>query len=71
AAIDKLGIKAVDSSEIDALCQQLIDENANVVAQLLEGKDKAIGALIGKARTLNPNVSPNVVREKIMKMIGR
>ncbi len=71
AAIEKLGIKAVDSSEIDALCQQLIDGNANVVAQLLEGKDKAIGALIGKARKLNPNVSPNVVREKIMKMIGR
>lgn len=69
AAIEKLGIKAVDSGEIDALCQQLIDENANVVAQLLEGKDKAIGALIGKARKLNPNVSPNVVREKIMKMI--
>lgn len=69
AAIDKLGIKAVDSSEIDALCQQLIDENPNVVAQLLEGKDKAIGALIGKAKKLNPNVSPKVVQEKIRKMI--
>ena len=70
AAIDKLGIKAVDSSEIDSLCQQLIDENEKVVAELREGKLKAIGALIGKARKLNPNVSPNVVREKIMKMIG-
>ena len=69
--IDKLGIKAVDSSEIDALCQQLIDENPNVVAQLLEGKDKAIGALIGKAKKLNPNVSPGTVKEKIMKMIRR
>ena len=71
AAIEKLGIKAVDASEIDGLCQQLIDENPNVVAQLLEGKDKAIGALIGKAKKLNPNASPNVVREKILKMIGR
>lgn len=69
AAIDKLGIKAVDDSEVDGLCQQLIDENPNVVAQLKEGKSKAIGALIGKARKLNPNISPNVVREKIMKMI--
>ena len=69
AVIDKLGIKAVDSSELDALCQQLIDENQNVVAQLLEGKDKAIGALIGKAKKLNPNVSPGMVKEKIMKMI--
>lgn len=69
AAVDKLGIKAVDSSEIDALCQQLIDENPNVVAQLLEGKDKAVGALIGKAKKLNPNVSPGVVKEKILKMI--
>lgn len=69
AAIEKLGIKTVDASEIDGLCQQLIDENPNVVAQLKEGKAKAIGALIGKARKLNPNVSPNLVREKIMKMI--
>lgn len=69
AAIDKLGIKTVDEGEIDRLCQQLIDENLNVVAQLKDGKAKAIGALIGKARKINPNVSPNLVREKIMKMI--
>ena len=70
AAIEKLGIKAVDSSEIDALCQQLIDENPQVIEELKGGKGKAIGALLGKAKRMNPNVSPNVVRKKILEMIG-
>jgi len=45
-ASDKLGIVKVDSSEIDSLCQQLIDENEKVVNQIKEGNEKAVGALI-------------------------
>ena len=70
AAIDKLGIKAVDSSEIEALCQQLIDENAGVIEQIKGGNAKAIGRLIGQAKKLNPNISPTVVKENILKQIG-
>ncbi|MFK7765768.1 MAG: Asp-tRNA(Asn)/Glu-tRNA(Gln) amidotransferase subunit GatB [Mariniblastus sp.] len=70
AAIEKLGIKKVDSSEIDTLCQQLIDENAAVIQQIKEGNAKAVGALIGKARKLNPNANPGLVRKKILEMIN-
>jgi aspartyl-tRNA(Asn)/glutamyl-tRNA(Gln) amidotransferase subunit B len=69
-AIDKLGIKPVDSSEIDAICQQLIDENPGVSQQIRDGNTKAVGALIGKARKLNPNANPGLVREKILKFLG-
>jgi aspartyl-tRNA(Asn)/glutamyl-tRNA(Gln) amidotransferase subunit B len=69
AATEKLGIVKVDSGEIDGLCQQLIDENANVVSQIKDGNAKAVGALIGKARKINANANPGVVRKRILEMI--
>ena len=69
-ASDKLGIVKVDSSEIDSLCQQLIDENEKVVNQIKEGNDKAAGRLIGAARKINPNVNPGLVRKRILEMIA-
>ena len=69
-ASDKLGIVKVDSSEIDSLCQQLIDENQDVVNQIKEGNDKASGRLIGQARKINPNVNPGLVRKRILEMIA-
>ena len=69
-ASDKLGIVKVDGSEIDSLCQQLIDENEKVVNQIKEGNDKAVGALIGKARKINANANPGVVRARILEMIA-
>ena len=70
AAIEKLGIRQVDSSELDALCQQLLDANPKVVAQVQEGKHKAIGALIGQARKINPNVNPGTLQANLLKMLG-
>ena len=70
AAMDKLGIKAVDNSEIESLCQQLIDENPDVIQQIKDGNGKAVGALIGKARKLNPNANPGLVKDTILKTIG-
>jgi len=70
AAMDKLGIKAVDNSEIESLCQQLIDENPEVIEQIKDGNKKAVGALIGKARGINPNANPGLVNKTIIKMIG-
>ena len=69
ATIKKLGITSVGADEMTALAQQLIDENPDVAAQIRDGNDKAIGALIGKARKLNPNANPGVVKTEIMKLL--
>jgi aspartyl-tRNA(Asn)/glutamyl-tRNA(Gln) amidotransferase subunit B len=69
-AFDKLGIVKVDSGDLDALCKQLIDENPAVIEEIKGGKLKAVGSLIGKARQINPNVNPSVLREAILKVIG-
>lgn len=70
AATKKLGIRAVDSSELDDLCTQLLGANPKVIDEVKGGKAKAVGALIGQARKLNPNVNPNAVREKLLEMIA-
>ena len=69
-AIEKLGIKPVDHSELDSICQQLIDENPDVAKQIQDGNVKAVGMLIGKARKLNPNANPGMVKSLILKSLG-
>lgn len=69
-AIDKLGIKPVDHSELDSICQQLIDEHPDVAKQIQDGNVKAVGMLVGKARKLNPNANPGVVKKLILKSLG-
>jgi len=68
-SIDALGIEKLDDSVIDALCRELLAANPKVVAEVKEGKLKGVGALIGQAKRLNPNVSPNLVRERCLAMI--
>ena len=70
AAFDKLGIVKVDAGDLESLCQQLIDENPAVIEEIRGGKMKAVGSLIGKARQINPNVNPGVLRESLLKIIG-
>ena len=62
-AIGKLGIEQVDESALVALCQELVDANPKIVADVQGGKVQAIGALIGQAKQKNPNVDPARVRE--------
>ena len=69
-AIDKLGIKSVDNSELDSICKRLINENPEVAQQIQDGNLKAVGMLIGKARKLNPNANPGVVKDMILKSLG-
>ncbi len=64
-----LGIEKVDESELMALCQELLDKNPKIVADLRRGKHQAIGALIGQAKQRNPNVDPGRVREICLKLI--
>jgi aspartyl-tRNA(Asn)/glutamyl-tRNA(Gln) amidotransferase subunit B len=68
-AVETLGIEEVDSSELETLCQTLLDENPRVVEEVKAGKMKAVGSLIGKAKQKNPNVSPNEVREICLRLI--
>ena len=70
AAFDKLGIVKVAEGDLDALCSQLIEENPAVVEEIKGGKVKAVGSLIGKARKINPNVNPGVLREALLQIIG-
>ena len=68
-AMESLGIEEVDTSELEELCRELLDQNPKIVAQVREGKLKAAGALIGQARKRNPNVNPADVQKICLAMI--
>ena len=70
AVMQELGIEKIDEGDLSALCQELLDANPQVVADLKEGKMKAVGALIGQAKQKNPNVDPNRVREICVELAG-
>ncbi|MBW3600478.1 MAG: Asp-tRNA(Asn)/Glu-tRNA(Gln) amidotransferase subunit GatB [Planctomycetes bacterium] len=69
-AMQKLGIEKVESTELEELCRELLDQNPRIVADVKGGKEKAVGALIGQARKKNPNVNPNDVRAKCLELIA-
>ncbi len=69
AAMSALGIAAVDDSELVALCEKLLAANPKTIADVRSGKRQAVGALIGQAKKLNPNVDPNRVREVCLQLI--
>jgi aspartyl-tRNA(Asn)/glutamyl-tRNA(Gln) amidotransferase subunit B len=68
-AVSSLGIKAVDESDLIALCEQLLSANPKTVADVKNGKLQAVGALIGQAKKLNANADPNRVREICLEII--
>ncbi|MCG8652201.1 MAG: Asp-tRNA(Asn)/Glu-tRNA(Gln) amidotransferase subunit GatB, partial [Pirellulales bacterium] len=68
-AITELGIETVDSSEIEALCRELLHDNPKVAEDLRAGKKQAVSALIGQARKKNPNANPKEVRQTILRLI--
>jgi len=68
-AMKELGIEAVDSSEIETLCRELLEANPKTVTDVKEGKLKAVGALIGQAKKKNPNVKPNEIRDTCLRLI--
>ena len=61
--MQSMGIAAVDESELENLCRELLAANPKVVAEVKEGKPKGLGQLIGQAKKKNPNVNPNRFRE--------
>jgi len=70
-AMKSLGIEEVDESALEELCRELLQANSKIVAQVKEGKIKAVGALIGQAKKKNPNVDPSRVREVCLGMIDK
>ncbi len=68
-SIEALGIEQVDQGELEALCQELIDANPRVVEDVRNGKDKAVGQLIGQAKKRNQNIDPGVFKETCLRLI--
>src|SRR3954469_15179452 len=69
AAMQSIGIAAVDESELVALCEKLLAANPKTIADVKSGKVQAIGAIIGQAKKLNPNVDPSRLREICLQLI--
>ena len=65
-----LGIKKVDQSDMLDLCQQILAENPKIVADVKDGKQQAIGRLIGEAKKKNPNINPGQFRQLCLDTIG-
>lgn len=70
-AMHSLGIEEVDDSELEAICQSLLDANPRVVDDVKNGKQQAIGALIGQAKKQNPNADPSRVRQICLDLIAK
>ena len=71
AAIEKLGIEQVDESSLVALCQELLEANPKIVADVQAGKQQAVGSLIGQAKKKNPNVDPGRFRELCLELVAK
>ena len=71
AAIDRLGIKQVDESDLIALCQELLAANPKIVADVQAGKQQAVGSLIGQAKKKNPNVDPGRFRALCLELVAK
>jgi aspartyl-tRNA(Asn)/glutamyl-tRNA(Gln) amidotransferase subunit B len=69
AALQVLGISAVDEGELIALCQKLLAANPKTFSDVRAGKLQAVGALIGQAKKQNPNVDPTRFRELCLELI--
>ncbi|MFQ6097757.1 MAG: Asp-tRNA(Asn)/Glu-tRNA(Gln) amidotransferase subunit GatB [Armatimonadota bacterium] len=64
-------VQITDGAAIEAVVQEVIDENPRVVEQIRGGKEKAIGSLIGKVmhKTLgkaNPRMVNEIMRAKLL-----
>lgn len=66
-----LGIQKVDSSELEAICKEILAGNPKVVADVKSGKQQAVGSLIGHAKKRNPNANPNDVRRICLELIEK
>jgi len=66
-----LGIGKVDTSELEAICKELVAANPKIVADVKSGKQQAVGSLLGQAKKKNPNANPNDVRRICLELIEK
>jgi aspartyl-tRNA(Asn)/glutamyl-tRNA(Gln) amidotransferase subunit B len=71
AAMKALGIVDVADSDLEALCRDVLTANPKVIADIKEGKLKAVGSLIGQAKKKNPNVDANRFREVCLELVAK
>jgi aspartyl-tRNA(Asn)/glutamyl-tRNA(Gln) amidotransferase subunit B len=67
----ELGIQSVDDGALVSMCQELVDANPKIVADVKAGKQQAAAALIGQAKKKNPNVNAARVREICLELIAK
>lgn len=72
ALIKEKGLEQVsDSGEIEKICQEVIDENPQSVADFKGGKDKALGALVGQVmKKSRGQANPQMANEILKRLIG-
>lgn len=68
-AMQQLGIVEVSQDDLMDLCRELLAANPQIVEDVKNGKQKAVGALIGQARKRNPNADPGAVRKICLEII--
>ena len=66
-----LGIVEVGDSDLEALCRDILAANPKVIADIKDGKLKAIGSLIGQAKKKNPNIDVNRFREVCLALVAK
>lgn len=69
-AMKSLGIEEVSQDDLVELCRELLAANPHIVDDVRNGKQKAVGALIGQARQRNPNADPGAVRKICLEIIA-
>lgn len=70
--IEEKGLKQVsDTNEIESLCQKAIQENNKVVQEYKNGKETAIGFLIGQVmQATKGQANPKVVNETMRRLLS-
>jgi aspartyl-tRNA(Asn)/glutamyl-tRNA(Gln) amidotransferase subunit B len=70
AAQQELGIEQISADRLLELCRAVVAQHPQIVQDIREGKVKAVGALVGQARRLEPNANPARVREICLELIA-
>jgi aspartyl-tRNA(Asn)/glutamyl-tRNA(Gln) amidotransferase subunit B len=70
--VDKKGLKQVsDTSAIEAVCKKVLESNAQSIADLKAGKDKAFGFLVGQVmKEMKGQGNPQIVNEMLRKVLA-
>jgi len=69
--IEEKGLKQVsDTSAIENSCKKILSENPNIVEEIKNGKDKAIGFLVGQVmKEMKGQANPAMINETIKNLI--